>query len=155
MDRLTRIEAIEDIKQLKARYFRAVDTKDRPLLRSIFSEDAVVDYRGAATDPRSGTNLVPSATEAPIEGADAITDAIMQSLAPLISVHHGAMPEITVTSDDRAEAIWAMIDRLQPVGSGPFGEMVGWGHYFETYEKAGGAWKIKTLRLTRLRLEVR
>lgn len=154
MDVLTRLAAIEDIKLLKARYFRAIDTKDRPLLRSILADDAVVDYRGAATDPRTGINHVPSATEAPIAGADAIADSVMQSLAPLVSVHHGCMPEIIVTSDDRAEAIWAMTDRLQPVEAGPFAEMIGWGHYFETYEKSDGGWKIKTMRLTRLRVDV-
>jgi hypothetical protein len=31
--------------------------------------------------------------------------------------------------------------------------MHGWGHYHETYEKAGGRWAIKTLKLTRLRVE--
>jgi hypothetical protein len=155
MDELTPLAAIEDIKLLKARYFRSINTKDRALLRSILADDAVVDYRGAATDLRTGINHVPSATEAPIAGADAITETVMQSIAPLISVHHGCMPEIIVTGEDRAEAIWAMTDRLQPAASGPFDEMIGWGHYHETYKKNGGAWKIKTLRLTRLRVDVR
>jgi hypothetical protein len=31
--------------------------------------------------------------------------------------------------------------------------MHGWGHYYETYEKIDGKWLIKTLKLTRLRLE--
>lgn len=48
-----------------------------------------------------------------------------------------------------------MTDRLQPTESGPFAEMIGWGHYHETYEKVGGEWKLKTLRLIRLRVDVR
>jgi hypothetical protein len=29
----------------------------------------------------------------------------------------------------------------------------GWGHYHETFEKIDGKWLIKTLRLTRLRVD--
>ena len=44
-----------------------------------------------------------------------------------------------------------MEDRLQ----GPDGKNVltGYGHYHETYERIGGEWKIKTLLLTRLRMD--
>lgn len=31
--------------------------------------------------------------------------------------------------------------------------MTGYGHYHETYEKIGGSWKIKTMRITRIRVE--
>jgi hypothetical protein len=154
MQDTTRLLAIEEIKQLKARYFRAVDTKDAALFRSILTDDVVLDYRGSASDPKSGINAVPSSTEAPIEGADAATQSIMAAVAPLVSVHHGCMPEITIINDTRAQGIWAMIDRLRPTEPGLFHEMIGWGHYHETYEKVDGEWKIKTLRLSRLRVDI-
>ena len=118
MQDTTRLLAIEEIKQLKARYFRAVDTKDAALFRSILTDDVVLDYRGSASDPKSGINAVPSSTEA------------------------------------RAQGIWSMIDRLRPTEPGLFHEMIGWGHYHETYEKVDGEWKIKTLRLSRLRVDI-
>ena len=39
MQDATRLLAIEEIKQLKARYFRAVDTKDAGLFRSTLADD--------------------------------------------------------------------------------------------------------------------
>ena len=40
MDALFRLTAIEDIKALKARYCRYVDTKDWVAFRSLFTDDA-------------------------------------------------------------------------------------------------------------------
>ena len=37
---------IEMIKQLKHRYFRAIDMADHGLLDSVFTDDIKVDYRG-------------------------------------------------------------------------------------------------------------
>ena len=47
MDNATKLLAIEEIKQLKSRYFRSMDTKDWEALRSIFCADATFDARAA------------------------------------------------------------------------------------------------------------
>lgn len=154
MDLVEKLAAIEEIKQLKSRYFRAVDLKDAALLRAVFSDDATADYRGAATDPRSGLNAVPDNTEAVVEGGDAITDGVMASVANLVSVHHGSVPEITLTSATTAEGIWPMVDLLRLEPGGPVAEMVGYGHYYETYRREADGWKITTLKLTRLRVDI-
>jgi hypothetical protein len=39
-----------------------------------------------------------------------------------------------------------------PAG-GDYAVMTGYGYYHETYEKVHGTWKIKTLRIERLRVE--
>jgi uncharacterized protein (TIGR02246 family) len=130
------VDDIEAIKQLKARYFRHLDTKDWSALRQVFADDVVVD----TTD--SGGRVV--------SGADAFVAALRRILDGVATVHHGHMPEIRLTSDTTAEGTWAMEDLLRfPDGS----ELHGWGHYHETYEKSAGEWRIKTLRLTRLRLD--
>jgi len=73
------------------------------------------------------------------------------TLDGVLTTHHGHMPEIEFTSPTTAEGIWSMEDMLKwPKGS-RIREMHGYGHYHETYEKVGGAWRIKTLKLTRLR----
>lgn len=154
MDPLERLTAIEDIKQLKARYFRAVDTKDRALLRSVFTDDATADYRGAATDPSSGINAIPGNTEAVVIGADAITEGVMASVAPLVTVHHGHTPEITLHGAASASGIWPMVDILRMPLDAPIAQLTGWGHYHETYRKEGETWKIATLHLTRLRVDI-
>jgi len=33
-------------------------------------------------------------------------------------------------------------------------ELSGFGHYHETYQKADGTWRIKTLKLTRIRMDI-
>ena len=48
---------------------------------------------------------------------------------------------------------WSMTDRLFMPAGAPFSRMTGYGYYHETYEKVGGAWKIKTLRIARIRVE--
>jgi hypothetical protein len=75
---------------------------------------------------------------------------LAQTLADVVTVHHGHMPEIELTSPTTATGIWSMEDMLRwPEGH----EMHGYGHYHETYEKVGGAWRIKSSRLSRLRMD--
>ncbi len=58
------------------------------------------------------------------------------NIEPVITVHHGHMPEITLLSDTTARGIWAMEDKLWwPEGS-PLVHLHGYGHYHETYEKS-------------------
>ncbi|MGH3246188.1 MAG: nuclear transport factor 2 family protein [Trebonia sp.] len=151
MNEIERLAAIEEIKQVKARYFRGVDTGDGNLVRSILAEDCVLDYRGGCTDPATGKDYVP-ATNAVLRGREA-WPAGTQVNTGMVSVHHGYNCEIEITSDTTATAIWSMTDRLHFPPGGQFSVMTGYGHYHETYEKAGGAWKLKTTRLTRIRVE--
>jgi len=69
--------------------------------------------------------------------------------------HHGHMPEIELTSATTATGIWAMEDHLWFSEGHPLGiaQLHGYGHYHETYEKVGDRWYIKSLVLTRLRVD--
>jgi len=147
MDAIERLIAIEDIKQLKARYFRCMDTKDWDGFTAQFSEDAVMDVSGEMGD---------DATDEPgiIRGGRAIGDFVRGAVGDVVTVHHGHMPEISVTSATTASAMWAMEDMLRWPDGSPLREMHGYGHYGETYEKRGGRWLITSLKLTRLRVDV-
>jgi hypothetical protein len=136
-DRLNdRLDDVEAIKQVKARYLRTLDTKDWAALRLVLTDDMVMDTSA------SGGTLV--------TGADAIMAFLLEVIGDVITVHHAHMPEIELTSATTARGIWAMEDMLRwPDGQ----ELHGYGHYHETYEKAEGAWRIKTLTLTRLRTD--
>lgn len=124
---------IEHLKRLKARYFRTMDTKDWKGMRQVFSDDVVMDTTA------SGGNV--------IAGADEFMAFLEPTLAGAITVHHGHMPEIEVTTPTTARGIWALQDTIiWPDGT----RMVGYGHYHETYEKKDGEWRIKTSTLTRL-----
>ena len=65
------------------------------------------------------------------------------------SIHQGYMPEIELTSATTATGIWSMYDQVRL----PTCIFEGWGHYSETYIKENGAWKIKSIHLTRLHTE--
>jgi len=146
------LAAIEAIKVLKARYFRGIDTKDWELMRQVLAPDVVCDYRGATQDPATGYNPA-AATEKIIEGAEPAIEMMRTGLARVTSVHHGMMPEIEVTGADSARGVWPMVDRLLYPPGGPLRELIGYGHYHETYRRTADGWRIATIRLTRLRLD--
>ncbi|MFJ8173201.1 nuclear transport factor 2 family protein [Streptomyces sp. NPDC094473] len=135
--RLDTLEAIEDIKQLKARYFRFVDEKKHDDLEALFTPDADLVTDGMAF-------------KSPKDFADIIRD--LTGAAP--SVHHGHMPEIQITGPDTASGIWAMEDLLTfPAGEDAPEGHNGYGQYRETYKKVDGRWLIDTLALTRFRMD--
>ena len=130
------MDDVEAIKQLKARYFRTMDTKDWPGMRAVFTDDVVMDTTS------SGGGV--------ISGADEFLAFLEPTLRDVVTVHHGHMPEITLTSPTTATGIWSMEDLLRwPDGTA----MRGYGHYHETYEKADDEWRITTSTLTRLRVD--
>lgn len=153
MDVIEKLAAIAEIRDLKARYFRAIDLKDAALLRDVFADEVELDYRGATTDPDTGANAANGATGDVLRGADQAVGVIIAALQGLVSVHHASEPEITIGDDASASGIWPMVDRLKFGGDGPYREMIGYGHYRETYVKERGQWRIRTLRLTRLRVD--
>jgi hypothetical protein len=139
--------AIEEIKKLKARYFRAIDTKHWELLRSCFADDVVFDA-GDGGGVRLGTG------DSVKRGADLLTRFISETVAAPVAIHHGHMPEIEILSATTAEGIWALEDRFfWPEGS-PRRTMQGFGYYHETYEKIEGSWRLKTMKNVRLRVDV-
>ncbi len=131
------MDDIEAIAQLKARYFRTMDTKDWPAMRQVFTDDVVVDTSAA------GGGVV--------SGADEFLEFLQVALEGAVTVHHGHMPEITLTSPTTATGIWALNDVvIWPNGT----RLDGYGHYHETYEKVGDVWRIKTSTLTRLHTDM-
>jgi hypothetical protein len=141
MDDIERLIAIEDIRRLKARYFRCMDTKDWDGFRDVFAADAEMDMRAEAGE----AGLV--------RGAPEIAAFVRGAVDTVVTVHHGHMPEIDVTSPTTATGVWAMEDVLRWPPGGPIADMHGWGHYHETYVKRDGGWRIQTLTLTRLRVD--
>lgn len=153
MDLIDRLAAIAEIRDLKARYFRAIDEQDETLLREVLADDVELDYRGSTTDPVTGTAIAPEATDVILRGGDECAPLLIKSLEGVVSVHHASEPEVEIIDAENARAIWPMVDRLKFSGDVPYREMIGYGHYRETYVKEGGRWRIRTLRLTRLRLD--
>lgn len=137
-----KLEAIQQIAALKARYFRYADTKQWEKLRGLFTPDA--------------TMFFPEGQDAPLSRDESI-ERIRDFLEGVTSIHHGHMPEIEILSDDRATGVWAMEDVVYwpPERAHLFQleHIHGFGHYHEEYVRQDGHWFIQTLKLTRLRLE--
>ena len=153
MTEVERLAAIEEIKLVKSRYFRFGDTKDLVSMRTLFADDCVVDCSGSVTDPTTGEDAYPAVGSGELYGADAVMAAFGKGEG-ITSIHHGYTPDVEILGDTSAKSIWAMTDRLFFADPSPVAQLTGYGHYHETYEKIDGRWKIKTLRLTRLRVEV-
>jgi uncharacterized protein (TIGR02246 family) len=127
---------LEAIRQLKARYFRMLDTKDWEGFLALFTPAVIIDM----TD-EGGTRT---------EGAAEFVSTVRSSLEGAITVHHGHTPELAITSPTRATGIWAMEDHLWWPEGHPIRHLHGYGHYHETYSKADDGWRIASLALTRL-----
>jgi hypothetical protein len=119
------VDDIEAIKQLKARYMRAVDTKDWKLCREVLADDFFVDTSFQSND-----------------NADALIEFFEARLvADVATVHHVLAPEIELTSATTAKGVWAYEEHARyPDGR----RMEGYGYHHETYEKVDGTWKMKT-----------
>jgi hypothetical protein len=131
---------VEAIKQLKARYFRLMDTKQWDRWRAVFTDDCGFD-----------------GTSRPYPGPDEFVAGTRERLQDAVTVHQGHMPEIVLTAPDGARGIWAMFDwvefpDLRDTGRGVNRGFTGYGHYEESYRKDDGIWRIAFLRLTRLKL---
>lgn len=142
MDRLERLEAIEEIRNLKARYFRLMDTKQWDALEGVFSRDLEI----ITPDGRVW-----------LSGGPAYAQSLRTSLEHAVSCHQGLTGEIEVQDAQNASGIWAMQDVIVWDTAHPregWKSILGRGHYHETYRFEDGAWRIATLTLTRLRLDI-
>jgi ketosteroid isomerase-like protein len=133
---------MEQIKQLKARYFRLLDSKDWEGFAALFTPDCV--------------HHLPEGAPKPVLGNAEYVAMLRRSLEDAVTTHHGYMPEITLQSASEAEGIWSMRDDLdyKPPG-GPSRRIQSYGHYFETYRKGDdGQWRISSKRNVRQRMDV-
>src|SRR4051794_2731795 len=119
----SRLIAVEEIKQLKARYFRYLDTQQWTAWQRLFTSDARLDIGGVVRTPDELQTLT----------SDLLTGAV--------SVHRGFMPEIDIVGPDTATGVWAMEDYIvlpdEPGAAAPRG-MRGYGHYHEGYQRIAG-----------------
>ncbi|MEE3330273.1 MAG: nuclear transport factor 2 family protein [Myxococcota bacterium] len=133
MDRLQELHDIEEIKQLKARYQRHLDSKEWEKLAEVFSPDARSVYNGGKYS---------------YEGRDAILKFLIEGLGrvEIQSMHHAHTPEIKITSETTATGTWYLEDFVLtslPSKNAPHGTSLhGTGIYSDEYIKLDGAWRI-------------
>ncbi|MDX3235139.1 nuclear transport factor 2 family protein [Streptomyces sp. ME03-5709C] len=128
---------VEEIKKLKARYCRYVDTRNWDGLRDLFTHDGRSTIGGQD------------------QSADEFVVIARKWLGESTSVHSVSMPEIEITGPGTASGIWGMEDIVtfpSDPGEAPKG-IHGWGHYEEEYRQVDNRWLIHRTALHRLRLD--
>ena len=128
--RITRLEDLESIKQLKARYCSICDDDHNPdRITSVFSEDGEWEGRG-----------IGHAT-----GHAAIRELFVGFQKSISYSQHMVMNPLIEVNGDRATGVWYFF--------GPFtmreGNQAKWltARYHEDYVKVNGEWKIRHLRV--------
>lgn len=127
------LQAINTIESLKARYFRGFDTKDWSTLGSVLANDIDVD-----TTALGGTSVT---------GASNYVAALQRDYGTTVTVHHGHMPEITITAAGAATGTWAVqVLLVRPDGK----RLLAFGHDHDTYGIRDGRWMITSIKSTGL-----
>ncbi|RJG46155.1 nuclear transport factor 2 family protein [Mesorhizobium sp. DCY119] len=151
LDPIARLEAIEEIKLLKSRYFQAVDFKDWHGIVDIFTDDARVDFSGEPQHHVGHHGVTEDSIDPDswvVVGGPETAKVIAGAVGEIVAVHQGHDPQIHAHSQDYATGRWSLYDRLE------YGNEVmhGFGHYQEEYRRIDGKWRISSLTLTRIKV---
>ena len=133
MSDIERLLAIEEIKVLKARRDRAVDTKDWATYEALHAPDHFSHNEGFE---RWNT------------AAEMIAN-VSKIMADVISVHHSHTPQLTFDSPTKVTGIWGMEDNIFWKQGEEDHWLQGFGFYHETYEKRDGRWVFTSRQLKR------
>lgn len=130
--RLTRLEDIDAIKQLKARYLNACDRQDPEAVRDCFAQGEVVidmSYFGRC------------------ENRDEFVDGIFVPRGCheyVLDMHHCANPEIEILDQSNATGIWCL--NYRNINTQDQTVTLMSALYHDRYSKVDGKWKVSGSR---------
>ena len=158
--------AIEEIKRVQYKYAYSADHHNWDDFASVFAPDALFDEHDFPIARKPGTNepvssatsayleAKASGTEWPVIGRDAIRAQVANTRADHTMVHHLFNPEVDLTSDTTATAVFRFESHHWLPEGEPVHYMHNFGGYHETFARLeDGHWYIKTLELSRMRVE--
>jgi hypothetical protein len=127
---LRRLQDIEEIRQLKYRYFRGIDSADMTLLAGVLTEDFNCDFRGDVFvfSVKSRDEFI---ARMALFGSD-------QTAAQ----HQGHHPEITIDDDDHASGIWYLQDIVHQIDAKML--MAGTCFYRDRYLRTADGWRLQS-----------
>ena len=129
------LESIELIKQLKARYFRFLDTRNLEGLKTVFTSDATASFIGGDYDFQ-------------LDGWEQLEAFYKKSFTGQnFGMHNGHHPEICVDGDT-ATGIWYLQDIFVSLEHNI--NIVGSALYDDDYRREDGQWRIARTGYKRL-----
>jgi len=129
--RIARLEAIEAIKSLKARYFHACDNKQPEQVRACFAPGPIALDYGRVGEFSDREQMLDAFTRL------ACSDHIVE-------MHHGQNPQITVIDEDAATATWGLYYYLIDTRQQTTTQLAGF--YDDRYRRLEGQWLISASR---------
>ena len=127
--RVSRLEDIEAIRQLRHKYFRCLDGKLWDEMTECFADDVSATYFNG---------------EFRFNGKDETINFFKMGLTDaLVGMHHGHHPEIEITGENTARGTWGLYNYLVDRTNNR-GQRIA-GMYQDEYVKVGGQWKIKSI----------
>lgn len=130
------LQAIEEIKRVKYRYLRALDTKHWNDFADTLTEDVACDYGSSMGKELRFTNR-----------AELVQYMRTSMPAGVITEHVVGHPEITLDDTDEAEGIWYLRDRVLVPAQNFM--LFGAAFYRDRYRKTADGWKIYETRYQR------
>lgn len=130
--RCARLEAIEDIKQLKARYLNACDRQDPEAVRACFAEGQVI---------------IDMADFGHCSNRDEFVDGIFVPRGchdHVLDMHHCTNPEITLLDAQHARGVWGL--NYRNINTEQRTLTLLSAMYHDEYRKEHGEWKISGSR---------
>ncbi|MDX1873911.1 nuclear transport factor 2 family protein [Mycolicibacterium sp. 120266] len=128
------LAAYQALGLAKARYCRAIDTKDWAMLSGLMLEE--VEF-GMANDDATADMIV---------GRTSVIESLQQLTAGARTVHQVYNPEIELSGDE-ARVVWAVQDHA--VYDNGF-SVTGYGHYFERWMRVDDGWRVASVLLRHL-----
>lgn len=129
--RIQALEDIEAIKRLKYKYWRCLDLKQWDELAECFAPNARVGYGEGQYS---------------FQGVEAIMGFLRESLSKergSVTLHHGHHPEITLTGETSARAVFALDNYMFNLNQDR-GIRIG-AYYEDECAKIDGAWKFLSI----------
>ena len=140
MDGLERLLVIEDIKQLRAKYCRSIDSHAFDRLSEVLTEDFVLDM--------SPTGKVLGSEVPVISGRDSVIGMFHTAFAPLrMLLHIVTIPEIEFQDETHATGVWRQETFIKENRPDLPGLGLAYATVFDTYRKETEGWRIASVRV--------
>ena len=137
---LDRLLALEDIKLLRARYCRSIDSHDFARLGTILTGDFLLDM--------SPTGQVLGSEVQPVQGRDNVLQLMEQGFSRLSKLLHiVTIPEIEFQDGEHATGVWRQETYIKENRPDLPGTGIAYATVFDTYRKEEGRWLISSVRV--------